>query len=99
MAATSTVHASGSFVGTAAPIIQHKPGFKPSHILLTNSDGLARLEWFEGMADDSGIKTVTAGTISEITSGGITPGDLGFTLGADADMNVAGERVDYSVWG
>jgi len=45
------------------------------------------------MADDSAVKTITNGTISVITSNGITPRANGFKLGLDANVNIADERV------
>jgi len=85
----------GSFYGTGASLNVTKLGFRPRAVTLLNKDGLCRLEWTKDMADASGVKTVTDGTISFITSNGITPLANGFTLGADTDVNVADELVHY----
>jgi hypothetical protein len=65
------------------------------------------MEWFKGMAAASGFKTkavadsgatgnkssdyVTANGISEYSGGGVA--SEGFTIGADADINVNGETI------
>lgn len=70
------------------------------------------LKWWKGFADASGIKTLrtvdngSTGNASsnKITTNGITPfaGDAtrapGFIIGADADINVAGEVIYYSAF-
>lgn len=85
----------GSFTGTGAILSIQTLDFRPRKLELLNLGGLAKGEWVEGMADDSVLKQVTAGTISLPTSGGVTPLNNGFTLGADADLNVSGELVRY----
>lgn len=72
------------------------------------------LEWVTGMAAASGFKTKAItdsgatgnATDTKITSNGISvyagaenSAAKGFTLGADADMNVSGEVVYYIAWG
>jgi hypothetical protein len=65
------------------------------------------LEWVGGMPDASGFKTLKTldngatgnASSNKITANGITPyaGDIattkGFTIGADADINVSGETL------
>lgn len=85
----------GAFDGTGAQKDVRTVGFRPSKVKLLNSEGLCTLEWFAPMPDASGYKTITAGTESFITSLGITPLSDGFRLGADTDLNVAGELVYY----
>lgn len=94
----------GTVEGTGAAL-QINVGFKPSWVKILNIDGLASLEWVASMADASGVKVITAGTMSLITSNGITPlqtdqvgstaGKSGFTLGADTDVNVSGETIHW----
>ena len=103
--AVGTRMAVGKIVGTGALIKVSLP-FTPSYVVLHNLSGLARLVWCKDMAQDSGIKTITAGTMSEITADGITaieqlelddgadPG-RGFTIGTDADINVDTEVIHY----
>lgn len=86
----------GGFYGTgAAQDMRSQVGFRPRAVKLINRDGLCKLDWSEGMADGSGMKQVTAGTLSFITVNGITPLSDGFRLGADTDINVAGELIYY----
>jgi hypothetical protein len=85
----------GAFDGTGAQLDVRTVGFRPRAVKLLNSEGLCTLNWHSPMPDASGYKTITAGTESFITSNGITPLSDGFRLGADADLNVAGELVYY----
>ncbi len=88
----------GSQDGTGAAI-DIELGFLPTHVEVVNIESatMEQLDWYRGMADASAIKTVT-GTVArtKITSNGITPLSstfLGFRIGADADVNVAGETL------
>ena len=90
----------GTMDGTGAAI-DIDLGWAPARVRVVNieSTTIEELEWFAGMANASAIKTVT-GTVSrtKITSNGITPlsgSVLGFRIGADTDVNVAGETI---VW-
>lgn len=85
----------GSFAGTGSAIDISTVGFRPNRVRLLNVTGLATLEWTESMADAAGLKEVTDGTKSFITSNGVTPLAAGFRLGADGDMNVSTEVVHY----
>jgi len=82
--------------GSAISVIT---GFKPSVVFLYNTGGLVKAEWFNGMGDGKALKQVTAGTISFISSNGITPSENGFSIGADSDINPgggdAGEDIYY----
>jgi hypothetical protein len=84
----------GAFKGTAADLDVRGIPFKPRSVKLWNEDGLCSGVWIEGMADGTGLKTITAGTISALVAG-ITPLSDGFRLGNDSDLNVAGEKVYY----
>jgi len=53
------------------------------------------MEWFEGMDDDSGLKTVAAGTRTLSTSLGITVSASGFTMGLDTDVVVTSEQISW----
>jgi hypothetical protein len=64
-------------------------------VKLINVTSGDELFWQDTMADASGLKRVAAGAASFITSDGVTPLSDGFTLGADADMNVADEVVHW----
>lgn len=87
----------GAVIGTGSAMNIDTVGFRPSLIRVVNAGatGLSRFEWIEGMADAAAVKTVTNGTISVVSSDGITPRDKGFTLGADANVNIADEIVYF----
>jgi hypothetical protein len=87
----------GSFYGSGATKEVRTVGFRPKLVRLVNvaSGGLVRFEWFQGMADDTAIKTAAIGDISVLTSLGITPLSDGFQVGADTDMNVDGELIRF----
>ena len=71
-------------------------GFKPRYVKI---QGLAAtsptLEWYEGMADASAVKRVTAGDFTLITTLGITPLENGFTVGFDLDLVVTSEQLSW----
>lgn len=94
MSSSAAKTAQGSFVGTGVQLDVRKLGFRPRSVRIYNQGGLASAVWIEGMADGTGLKTVTAGTMSAMTTG-ITPLSDGFRLGADGDMNVSGELCFY----
>jgi hypothetical protein len=85
----------GSFVGTGALLNVRTVGFRPRTVRLWNIDGLAKAHWQDGLPDAAAWKVITAGTQSYITSNGVTPLSNGFSLGADADLNVSGEVVHW----
>jgi len=87
----------GGVYGTGSTINVDTVGFRPKLVRVTNvnASGLVRLEWFRGMADAHGVKTAIDGTISVLTSLGITPRANGFSIGADTDVNVSGELCYY----
>jgi hypothetical protein len=61
------------------------------------------MEWFEGMADASGVKTNDEGTsetgVTLVTSNGITVTDRGFTIGLDTDLLVTSEQLSWMAIG
>ena len=85
----------GSFKGTGSALNVRSVGFRPKAVHVMNVGGLCQAWWTEKMADAAAVKQVTDGTISALTSNGITPLSNGFTLGADADLNVSGELCQY----
>lgn len=88
----------GSFNGVDSADMDIKTvGFRPSEVRLYNEDGLVYGRWQDTMADGDMLKTVTAGTISLVTTTGITPLASGFRLGQDSDMLVAGQKVHWVV--
>ncbi len=85
----------GAAYGTGAAKSIRTVGFRPQKVEVFNQSGLCHAVWTESMADASAMKTVTAGTITFITSNGVTPLSDGFTLGADTDLNVADELFHW----
>ena len=70
-------------------------GFKPRYVLVCNVTSRDQMEFYEGMADDSGIKTVAAGTRTLDVADAITPTDNGFTMGLDTDVVVTSEQISW----
>ena len=88
----------GSVNGTGSAIDVEVVGFRPQRVVLENVGGLVKATWNRDMADASACKVVTAGTISLITSNGITPLANGFTIGADSDINASGELIHWTAF-
>jgi hypothetical protein len=85
-------------VGTGATINVFC-GFIPGRVTAVNIDSALgdTLSWNVGMADGSAFKT-GSGTRTKITTGGITvlrdPAfGYGFSIGPDAAVNIAGQRI------
>jgi hypothetical protein len=100
MASGAKSPAVGSFLGTGAALNIRTVGFRPRLVRVVNveSGGKVRLEWFKDMADAAAVKTAAAGTITVLTTNGITPLSDGFTLGADTDVNVDGELCHFEAY-
>jgi hypothetical protein len=88
----------GSFVGTGAQLDITVVGFRPREVTLQNvGAGLSSANWQESMPDGAMTKEITAGTMSYVTGGnGITPLVNGFRLGADVNLNIAGQTVLFT---
>jgi hypothetical protein len=84
----------GAFVGTGAAIDIKTVCWRPKVVHLYNVTGICKATWTESMADAAMLKD-TGGAIAFATSNGITPLADGFRLGADSDLNVAGEVVHF----
>ena len=74
-------------------------GFRPRYVKVVNETSRDQMEWYEGMADAEGIKTVAAGTRTLVTSNGITPSAKGFIFGLDTDVNVTSEQCSIVALG
>lgn len=99
MSSVTTRTLVGSVIGTGAEL-EVKPsggGGDPIRVELFNSDGLATADWTCSMGNTGAmVKRITDGTMSLVTGAtAITPVFGGFTLGADADLNVAGEKIHW----
>lgn len=74
---------------TTADSVLVTTGFKPKYVRWENVTDRVMVEWFEGMADNSCIKTAAAGTRTlEVTggNGGITVNDRGFRVLQNATL-------------
>lgn len=93
----------GTVQGTGAEIAV-ECGFTPSLIFVFNTEGLCHGIFTKDMTTAHVLKTVTDGTISEPTSLGIALTEfddsaMGFTIGADTDLNVSGETIVWAAFG
>src|SRR4030065_1082724 len=62
-------------------------GFKPRYVRGENAPDRIMIEWFEGMAANTCIKTAAAGTRTlETTNGGITVSATGFSVLHNAQL-------------
>lgn len=79
-------------------------GFVPTKVEILNQTQLARGEWNKNLTDAYYFKTVTDGTLSLVTSAGITPyaGDMtykpGFIIGTDAVLNTASDVLYFTAY-
>jgi hypothetical protein len=74
-------------------------GFRPRIVRVVNETSRDMMEWFEGMTNAHGVKTVAAGTRTKVTSNGITVSATGFTVGLDTDVLVTNEQLRIEVIG
>lgn len=82
---------------TAADYVSVTLGFKPRYVRWENATDRIMIEWFEGMADDTCIKTAAAGTRTlETTNKGITVSATGFTVSQNATLAaIAASKTCY----
>ena len=86
----------GRFIDTGTvAATKIKTGFRPRYVRVVNVTSRDEMEYFEGMADASGLKTVAAGTRTLATTNGITVHEDGFTIGLDADVLVSDEQISF----
>ena len=93
----------GSYVSAAAAAaFVITVGFQPRYVRVTNEDGDAMMEWYEGMADAEAMKLVgdtSPMTYAKITTHGITVSATGFTVGLDTDVNVINQQLSWLALG
>ena len=84
---------------TAGDYIQVTCGFKPKYVKFQNATDRIAVEFFEGMTDDTCIKTAAAGTVTiETTNKGLTPTTAGFQVSQNATLAViAASKTCYFV--
>lgn len=97
-----TLFNTGTVEGTGAAL-NVTVGFIPRYVKVINIDGDATMEWNSNLADGEGFKDLPTGVMALMASAGITPTDpnssvLGFTLGADSDVNVSSETLIWMAW-
>lgn len=74
---------------TAADYIEIDLGFAPKYVNFTNITDRISVEHWEGMTDDTCVKTAAAGTRTlETTNKGITLTDTGFRVAQNATLAV-----------
>jgi hypothetical protein len=74
---------------TAADYTKVTVGFKPRYVCFINVTDRIRVEWWEGMADDTCIKTAANGTVTlETTNKGITVAADSFQVSQNATLAV-----------
>lgn len=74
---------------TATDSVVFTTGFRPRKVVVENVTDRIRIEWYEGMADNSCIKTAANGTRTlETTNGGITVSANGFSVLQNATLAV-----------
>ncbi len=93
----------GSYIdtGTAAAFVI-TVGFQPRYVRVSNEDGDAFMEWYEGMAAAEAMKMIgdtNPMTYAKITSNGITVSATGFTVGLDTDVNVTSQQISWLALG
>lgn len=90
--------ATGDYLTDAtAAAVTFTIGFKARYVkgVNVNASGDVMLEWIEGMAAASAIKTAIDGTRSLITTLGITVADKTITFGLDTDLVVINEQMRW----
>ncbi len=72
-------------------------GFKARYVRIQNlnSSGFVRMEWYEGMADASGVLTAKTGDQSLVTSNGITVSAKSFIVGLNTDLVYTSEQLSW----
>ena len=86
----------GQYACDASPSATTVPlGFRPRMIIAVQStDGTGFWIWSTTFADDTALKNV-AGTQTLLASGGITPSDTGFVVGAGAGVQTASKVFEF----
>jgi hypothetical protein len=80
---------------TATDYVEFDTGFKPTYVSLDNVTDRIKIEWFEGMAADTCLKTAATGVRTlETTNQGITVTEKGFQVSQNATLAaVASSKV------
>jgi hypothetical protein len=98
----SSLPITGTVTGTGSAI-NVSLGFAPGYVKIWNVTDSKKgsLEWSSTMAAASGFKNLNDAYQAQITSNGIsayagsTTAGVGFTIGADTDLNGASDVIHY----
>lgn len=93
---TGTVEGTGSAISVNC-------GFIPQKVQAINIDGDTLLEWTADMGAGKGYKILGTGLGALVATGGITVSAatatfIGFTIGADTDLNATAETIIWTAW-
>jgi hypothetical protein len=91
----------GTVTGTGAAIEVETP-FDPAAVILFNRTDPTLALKLPGMAGDDCMKLTDAPALTYVTANGVTlsvASGKGFTIGTDADLNVAAEVIEYIAFG
>lgn len=82
---------------TAADSISIECGFAPKYVEFVNATDRIKVEYYNGMADNTCLKTAAAGTVTlETTNGGVTVSGNSFAVTQNATLAViAASKVCY----
>ena len=61
-------------------------GFDPKYVRGSNVSERVDIEWFNGMSQNTALKTVAAGTRTQITALGVISSDRVVSFGLDTDL-------------
>lgn len=88
--------ASGTFIeDSSAVAFTVTVGFKARYVEVTNEDDRTSMRWYEGMADAEAIVTVANGTVTLVTSNGITVSARTVIIGLDTNVNVVSKNISW----
>jgi hypothetical protein len=88
----------GAYVGTGAvlEIKAEKVDFQPRKVEVFRVGTPDKVEWVEGMDDDSLILTTgSTGVRTEVAANGVTPLTSGFSVGTHPSLNTSGDTYRY----
>lgn len=98
-------YASGTVEGTGSAI-NVELGFTPTYVKVVNFDDPTAMEWWAGMGAAAAVKLTDAPALTKATTNGISAyagatgtASLGFTIGADTDLNASGETLFWIAFG
>lgn len=85
----------GTVEGTGSAIAITSVGFKPVAVIVWNQDDPVLGFWLYTMTDDHLALLMDTPALTHETSGGITPGERGFSIGTNSDLNVSAQTLHW----